>query len=186
MQRGSKDPLALGALSLAGMVAAHVLSYLVTTPGHVHRDDLLEATGHDPGISFTLIAFALAVGGLAALVGSGASERQPAITWRRLAGLQVGAFVALETWERTTVHVSFDELLTEPVFVSGLLIQLLVAAFGAWFAGAFQRAVSALILTRRRGRRAPSNVYSSGSRTPRRRFVASGPWCLRDPPPATS
>src|SRR5688500_11686019 len=125
--------IGLGLLSVAGTCAGHFLSYWVAAPDAHHRAELLEATGHAGESPFLVIAVAALLATCIAALGGRASERAPRF-WLVLGGLvvlQTVAFVGLEAIERIGIHASLFESFREPVFLLGLVAQVVVALLGA-------------------------------------------------------
>ena len=173
-------------LSLAGMALAHVASYFMAARDHVHRSALLTDTGHGDSGTFEVLAPVLGVLALATIVGGAAGGRSSRISSWQVAGLQVGAFVLIEVFERATVGTSLLELLAEPVFQVGLAIQLLIAALVTWVAQALTELV--LRISRSKRPRQHDHIYpdpSSVTFTPTR-SLARAAWNLRGPPPTLS
>ena len=125
--------IGLGLLSVAGTCAGHFLSYWVAAPDPHHRAELLEATGHAGESPFLVIAVAALLATCIAALSGRASQRAPRF-WVALGGLvalQTTAFVGLEMVERIGAHAPLLESVQEPVFVLGLVAQVVVALLGA-------------------------------------------------------
>lgn len=122
--------------AVAGLVLAHVLSYVIAVPDPYHRDLLLQRTGHDYLPAFGQAALMLFLAAVAAVVfrtsrrGAGPAERfAPLAT--RLTLVQVGAFVAQELLERTLSGSGFADLRHGHVLIVGVTAQIAVALVGA-------------------------------------------------------
>jgi hypothetical protein len=122
--------------AVAGLVLAHVLSYVIALPDPYHRDLLLQRTGHDYLPAFGQAALMLFLAAVAAVMfrtsrrGAGRAESfTPLAT--RLALVQVGAFVAQELLERTLSGSGFADLRHGHVLIVGVMAQIAVALLGA-------------------------------------------------------
>lgn len=128
----------IGGMAAAGVVATHVLTFLVAAPDGHHRADLLDRTGH---FSFTLAAAALlglAVAGVVRFL----PLRRPVA---HLLVVQSAGWLALESFERLAHRGADWEL---GVIALGLVVQALVALA----AGVLLKAVEEVLdrFTRRR------------------------------------
>ena len=170
---------------------AHVLAFALQAPDpHAHAA-LLRTTGHG---SFWWLSAALIAGLSALLIGpslrrvsraAGTALLRPA-SFRlgtRLATMQLLGFALLEWSERGFPTASAVELLQEPVFLLGLVTQLVVAGGAA----VFVRFTARLVRRVAEGYRSPSSppapsfpLPESTARTPRRWFHT--PRSLRGPP----
>ncbi len=184
----------LGGLSAAGVVLAHSLAFLVTTPDHGERSQLLHATGHRYWPHFAALALGALVAGLLGFVadrvwGDGAERRLStrrlyAFTAPRLLLLHLVGFLYLEAGERLAVHGSFEGLLQEPVVVIGLLVQAVVALVAGFLLVLFARVVDHLVSLLRRSVRPPKMELPRGPlgfSRPRLRLAGAGP-IPRGPP----
>ena len=152
--RGSTG-LLIGGLAATGVVAAHLIAYLVAVPDPHHRAAVLESTGHGNWSLISSLALGALVAGLLRFVvrsfgsdeGSGGlSQGQIAL---RLASLQVFGFIALEMVERVgSGHLSFG-LVVEPAILIGTILQIAIACLGAFLLILFTRVIHG-ILSRRR------------------------------------
>ena len=133
MSPGSRARIGLGLLSVAGTCAGHYLSYLVAAPDPHHRAELLEATGHAGESPFLVVAIAALLATCIAALSGRARDRAPRFlsVLGSLVLMQIFAFVGIEVVERVTVHASLTDSLVEPVFVLGLVAQVVVAILGA-------------------------------------------------------
>ena len=178
----------LGALACSGVVFAHLLAYLLVAPDTHHRADLLESTGHGSWalvVALSLGALVAAFGGFALRVvrKPGLSPSMPSCALR-LAALQTVGFAGLEAVERAW-HEGFGlEAFAEPVFIIGLIAQLVVAIVAAGLLVLFTRAIERLVARRRPSESpAPSPTFGLHLRAvPPRRLIASGSGTLRGPP----
>ena len=146
MSVSSHDRLRLGALGAGGVALTHCVAYYLAVPDGHHRAEVLQSSGH--GYWPVLMTIALGLG-VAALGSSIVDRGAPSVTFARLATLQCGAWVVLETAERMISGHGVSGLLGEPVVWVGLALQVLAAGIGA----ALVRAVVSLARTLR-GRRA--------------------------------
>jgi hypothetical protein len=151
------ERLWMGGIASAGVVLAHWIAYLLAAPVASHRDELLQATGHGAWA----YVVALAVGVVVACLAGGLRERlgqrpsqapSPAYAWARLLAYQSVLFIVLEGVERIASGGTPLSLATEPVFLVGLCVQVVVAAIGAFALVGLDRAAVALI-RRLHGRR---------------------------------
>jgi len=144
----------LAALSLAGIICTHLVSYGVVAPQHAHREALLHDTGHDIWPAFVIgLALAAVVAGTA---GSFLEPRQASIvhtirpTAARLATLQAVGWLSVELFERvTSADTDWSLRATAPAAL-GVLLQILVATACAVLLKLLHAAVSAFM-----GRRPP-------------------------------
>lgn len=122
-------------LTGAGLLGGHTLAYLAAVPVAGDRAELLHRTGHGYLPRALLVAAVVAVmaAGAAALrgyargaLGAGVAPGYRA-TAARIAALQLIGFALLETGERLAAGAPLGDL-PGPLFVAGLLVQILVAA----------------------------------------------------------
>jgi hypothetical protein len=136
--------LALGGLAWVGIVAGHVLSYVLTYSDPIDRTAHLAVSGHH---SFPIqVASGLAIVPailvlLAVRAVRGPAAPPPGRMTVRLAAIQVPAFLVMELWERAW---SLDSFSSEPAILLGIVIQVLVAGASAMLCRAFVRVVRAL------------------------------------------
>lgn len=136
--RAPRRRLVHGLAGVAGVVAAHIVDYLVVFPDGRRRAEELHRTGHG------YWPVVLAVGLVAAFVAAGATAGRGARNgltagtdrdageqwWERLGwlvGWQVGLFTLLEIGERVTAGEPVAALIHEPQFALGLAVQLVTA-----------------------------------------------------------
>lgn len=159
---GRRTNLWLTGFALAGVIGAHSLAYLIVVPDAHARRGLLEVTGHGywPSIvAFGFVALVASFVILARRVASGhfgasqAKESEPyGPLVLRLLMLQGAGFVTLEAIERVFLAGHpIGELATEPAFIIGVGLQIVVAVVGALVISAFSTAVR-LVFTRVRPR----------------------------------
>lgn len=178
-------------LAFAGLLIGHFISYLVVAPDARVREAVLEASGHRAhGLFVPLAGAAL----LAALIGAfvhqlrnhGTTERSgPRLL--HLAGilwlLQTGGFVLLETTERVVASHAPLDLLHEPAFLVGLVVQAVIAVAGAVLMVLLSATVAVLRRYLARLTRKSSCVISPPERVvAAARSVARSAWNLRGPP----
>ncbi len=185
----------LGGLASAGVLAAHVLAYVLTEPDAHARSHLLESTGHRYWSVFVAAGLAVLVAGLARFVLGALTDprRDPGsrvLTFTfvaiRLAVLQVAGFLLLEALERTWGPQGIEQLIEEQAVAIGLLLQVVAALIGALVVVALTRTVE-LLLRSRSFLPEPSAPRSSRPPVlllPRRFEPASGSGTLRGPPQA--
>ena len=131
----------IGAMAAAGVVATHVLTFLVAAPSGHHRSELLARTGH---VRFTLVA-AAAMGLLVTAAVRFLPLRRP---FAQLLVVQSLGWLALESVERLSHHGADWEL---GVIALGLVVQAVVALAGGALLGAVRRVI-AFVARRRRPR----------------------------------
>lgn len=182
-------------LAFAGLLIGHFISFLVVVPDAEVRHAVLEATGHGAhGLFVPLAGGAL----LAAVIGAAAHQlcyrgpggrRGPRFVGLALGlwALQTGGFVALEVTERVLSAHAPLELLHEPTFLVGLLVQAAIALLGAVLLVLLSASVAAL-------RRLLARPTSDPVPPPRpfvriqaaARSIARSAWNLRGPPISSS
>ena len=126
------------ATALGGVLIGHGLAYAVAQPDAHARAGLLAQTGHAYLHLLEGPAAFLAVATVGALFLSRLTRRDGdpslarGVTFSHLAGLQMAAFVGMETAERLVAGVPLVELLHGGLLAIGVVTQLLVAAAIAW------------------------------------------------------
>ncbi len=124
------------ALAAGGVLVGHGLAYALVQPDVHARAGLLASTGHAYLHLLDAPALVLMVVAFAAAVGTGLGRRARPATggafFRRLAGLQVATFVAMEVAERLASGASLTGLLDGGLLPVGIAVQLAIAALGAW------------------------------------------------------
>jgi hypothetical protein len=181
----------LGGLAAGGVAAAHILAFIVASPDPVRRGRLLDETGHGAWPVIVSVALAGLVVALARFaVGRirDSDRPAPATLWRltagRLMALQSLGFVALEAVERLISGHGLGRLMTEPVVLIGVALQVLVALVAAALMVLLARLVDRLNGLLRALPRAPRALARPGTWDgilPRQRLVA-GPANPRGPP----
>ena len=168
-------------LALVGLIAGHLLSYLIAIPDAARRDAVLAETGHAylhlAGDVAVVLAFAAVVTiGLRAVAERGARELPSGLrlAWR-LGALQASAFVAMEVGERLVSGAGLGELFADHLFGIGIVVQLVIASFGAlllrWLGRVAVRIAAVLARSPRR-RPAGTIWFRPGSaRVPRLAFA---------------
>jgi hypothetical protein len=141
----------------AGVLLGHWLAYTVAFPAAVERDHVLAESGHSYWLTAVRFAVVLAVAGLAVVVRrlvcanrSGQADEGFAPLARRLAGVQIAAFVAMELIERLVTGAPLTHMLDHQVFFLGLAAQVVVACAGALVLRWFGCATVAVVRTLRR------------------------------------
>ena len=178
----------LSGLAFSGVILAHLLAYVLVAPDDHHRAELLESTGHGSWaivVGLALAALVATLAGFALRVARRPATRPP--FWScalRLAALQAIGFAGLETVERSLHQGLHPDILVEPVFLIGVVAQLVVAVVGAGLLTLFARAIQHLIARRRSSLpRRPAPAFAPVLRSvPPRRLIASGDGTLRGPP----
>ena len=176
----------LGGLAFSGVIAAHFLAYFVAAPDGHHRTELLASTGHGSWTYFVALALGALVACLGGVAWSAATTGEKHLIWSRCAFrlvlLQTLGFTGLELGERLLHGVSGAELIAEPVFVLGLLAQVVVALAAA---GLLRLVVKIVGRLRLRSDLAKAEPCISSFHTDvigRRVLVAVGAGTLRGPP----
>jgi hypothetical protein len=147
-----RRPAVLG-VAVGGVLAGHWLTYLVVSPASSARVSLLHDTGHaylglanDVGLLGVLAAFAAIF--LGRLTGKGLNTG--AAFSRRIVGLQVGAFLAIEVLERVTAGVPLTSLTHHLLLPVGITVQvgvgLLASEVIRWLLRLADRVASAVAL----------------------------------------
>ena len=182
-RRVADRPLVALALAALGLAVGHAVTYLVLIPNATERALVLQRTGHAYLSAFTQAATVLGAIGAAAVVLGSVGRRgrgvtaEPA-TFRRLASLQVGAFVWMEVAERVASHAGFGGLFRADLAL-GVVVQVVIAAaLGALIARL--RRVAAAILVEPSCVRPPRPVAPVDGVVPRRRAIAPARFA---PPP---
>ncbi|MGH2808288.1 MAG: hypothetical protein ACRDKT_13545 [Actinomycetota bacterium] len=178
----------LGGLAFSGVIAAHVLAYAVAAPHSHHRTELLAATGHGSWTYVVALALGCLVAGLGGIAWSTATTGEHRLVWSRcalrLVLLQTLGFTALEVGERLLHGVMGAELIAEPVFVIGLIAQVVVALFAAVLLRLLIKVVARLTRRAELDRAEPSLDFVATDVITRRVLVAVGAGTLRGPPAA--
>ena len=182
----------LGGLAAGGVVAAHVLAFLIVAPDPVRRAQLLEESGHGAWPLVVSLATGALVAGLAGFtVGRG---RRPGPSPRslfagavvRLTVLQVVGFVGLEALERVALHDAAEllGLLGEPVVLIGVVLAAATAVVAAALLVLFAGLIDRLVLLRQALPRPPRvlAVYGLADDPRPRMRIVLGSVTLRGPP----
>jgi hypothetical protein len=162
----------LGGLAAGGVALAHVLAFMLAAPDPLHREELLETTGHG---AWPLIV-TIALGALVAALAGFATERlredhppAPATLYRstaaRLLLLQFLGFIVLESLERVALGEGLAGLAGlpgEPVIAIGLVVQVVVALAASLLLLLFARLLDRLARLGRTILRAPRVVAGTG------------------------
>ena len=150
LNAGPRLRLLLGGTAALGVILAHCAAFVMVEPDAHMRHELLTETGHTYGTGFGLALF---VAGLASLVWNSIQTsrmRSTAEVFRAVAPklvlLQVAGFVLLEAVERliSSGSLGLVELATEPVFVIGVVAQVVVSVVGGIVIALLSRAVAAI------------------------------------------
>jgi uncharacterized protein (DUF2062 family) len=191
--RARHERLWLGGLGAAGIAIAHCLAYVMVEPQAHARHHLLESSGHRywPWL-LALAAGALVAGVAGGIVASIRAGAQPLSDGRvfgraviRLVPAQIVLFVLIEWLERSTAGGLSIEQLTAPVFLVGVICQVVVAFVGAAVVVMLSNAVAAFVRRTRGGLDSPSAspiIFSSADAIVLRPLVAVGGRTLRGPP----
>lgn len=172
-------------LAAAAVLLGHGITYALVHPDGHERAGVLAATGHaylhlleGPGLVLAIVSVMAA-----AAVGLGRIGDAPdrATLFRRLAGLQLGAFAAMEIAERIASGSLFGAGLSDAlVVVVGLAIQLALARAGAWLLDVVRRAGERLVDSLARATPPPQRAAIAIALPAARRFV---PLAVLAPPP---
>jgi hypothetical protein len=184
--------LTFGASAAAGVLAAHWLAYRIVTPDAHARAEVLAGSGHR---YLTLLSalvlglFALAASRTATPECFRRNVRRVAL-WHlaiRLALFQTAGWLLLECAERALAAHHHGNLLHEPVFWIGLVLQIVVGAVSALLFASIGRVVAAFLGVR--------SIRAAAGRTlawrlerpaPIRRLGLEGAGESRGPPYATA
>ena len=133
--RPSNRAVTMGVAS-GGVLVGHWLVYLIVSRAPAARGALLAETGHaylgaadGLGLAVALAAFATIF--LGRMTRRGDLDLPLVDVGVRLAGFQIAAFVAMEVTERVTVGAPIGQLAHGPVLPLGVVVQAVVALFGA-------------------------------------------------------
>jgi hypothetical protein len=143
------------AFAVGGLLLGHGLSYLLAVPDPLHRDLLLDRTGHAYLPAAGQAAMILVLAGVVAVFvrawsGRGRDQAER-FAWLAgvLAAVQVAAFAGQEVLERIMARAPLGELVQDHVLVVGILVQVAVALVGAaalrWLARVSATAASATL-----------------------------------------
>jgi hypothetical protein len=182
----------LGGLAAGGVVAAHLLAFLIVAPDRAQRAELLESSGHGAWPLVASIAMGALVAGLAGFAVGRARDPDgpPGSLYRgivlRLSALQVAGFLLLEAVERLARNHAdgFLSLLGEPVVLIGVAMAAVTAALGAVLLVLVAGLIDRLLVLLRVLPRAPRVLVAAGLAdlpAPRPR-IALGSVSLRGPP----
>ena len=130
---------AMAGAAAVGLLAGHVLTYLVVRPDARARSALLAHTGHGYLSTAAEVAVLLAIMGCASLLtraarsGASGEPSTPGLPQLaiRLALLQCGAFVAMEVSERLASGTPVVVASTLVILAVGLALQTAIAVVGA-------------------------------------------------------
>ena len=133
--RPSNRAVTMGVAS-GGVLLGHWLVYLIVSRAPAARGALLTETGHAylgaaDGLGLAVALAASAAIFLGRMTRRGDLDLPLADVGARLAGFQVAAFFAMELTERITVGVPIGQLAHGPILPVGVIVQALVALFGA-------------------------------------------------------
>jgi hypothetical protein len=183
--------LPLAGAAAAGTLVGHWAAYLLAFP-HAHaRAEMLSEAGHGYWGSALKVVTVLALAGLGALVvRTAAVPNEPmsgfrTFTWvfRRLAVLQILAFVCMEVVERMVAGAPLGALLGHDVFVLGLALQVAVAGLATVVLLAFGWTIVRVWSAMRRPRIArPPRVLAPVRVATSRSFDLSSSIAVRGPP----
>lgn len=170
-----------------GVVAGHLVAYLLTYPSQGVRHVHLSVTGHSwLGLATASLLAAIPVVLLVAAVRSVRSG----VAWAggglalRLAAIQVSALALIEVLER---QWSLGGAASDPAVFVGLVLQPLLAVMAAWILGLLHRTVRAIVERLIRARVVAARSFAR----PALAEPASRQWVLlparrRAPPPRLS
>lgn len=146
---GTARALAVVGLGAAGLIGGHAVGYAIAVPDVHHRSAFLVDTGHAYLPSASWVAVVLGLAAVVAGLASGyARRRGPAEPMLgrslvRLAPAQVGAYVALEIFERLAAGAPLTSISLRLAIV-GVLAQALVSLLVAMLLVGLRRIGSAL------------------------------------------
>ncbi len=169
LNAGPRLRFLLGGTAALGVILAHCAAFLIVEPDAHMRHELLTETGHTYGTGFGL---ALLVAGMASLVWNSihaSRMRSMSDVFRavapKLALLQVLGFVLLEAPERLIAGGSsaLATLPAEPVFVIGVVAQVVVSIVGAAVVALLSRAVAAIVAALRQATARPARILTPTS-----------------------
>lgn len=182
----------LALLAFGGLLVGHFMAYVVVTPDAGVRAAVLEATGHGGHGLFLPVAGAAFFAAVIGLITHQLRDRRYAGAERpnlirlvtMLWVLQTVAFVALEVTERALASHSAAELLHEPAFLVGLVVQAIASVVGALLVVLLTATVEALCryLRSPNEEASPSSIPDPRQAVPMVHSVASLAWNLRGPP----
>lgn len=185
---GARTRSWLGGLAFSGVVLAHLLAYFVVAPDSHHRAELLAATGHGSwnlAVAVALGALVAAFGGLALRVMRRPDSSRPSWVgcFVRLGVLQMAGFASLELAERALIHGAPAEVLSEPVFGIGLVLQIVGSLIAATLLVVFARVIERLVTSTSIETGHSAAIEFPVLRTVAARWlVATGSGTLRGPP----
>jgi hypothetical protein len=177
-------------LAAGGVLAGHGLTYALVHPDGHERAGVLAATGHaylhlleGPGLVLAVVSAVAAV-----LVGLGhvRPAPDPGSLFRRLAAIQVGAFVAMEVVERLGTGTGITWPGDLGLLTVGLVVQLSLARAGAWLLTTLHRTGERLADSLGRRPALPTHgliVAIVPDESCLRSYAALGPPLGRGPPP---
>jgi hypothetical protein len=193
MRNGTITGPAMAGAAATGLLAGHVLTYLVVRPDAQARSALLAHTGHGYLSTAAEVAVLLAIMGCASVLtraaraASGGEPAAPRVRdlAARLALLQCGAFVAMEVSERLASGSPVLVASTLWILGLGLALQVAIATVGATVLRWLTRAAEWIVV---RLRRAPmpraAASWPAPPETPIRGTAAlRGGRRVRAPPP---
>ena len=129
----------LGGLAAFGIVAAHCLAYVLTSPTPGEMSFLMETTGHRYWGLVVGIALGLTIGGAVGFYVRALRAPRNGLgrlnlfvfAAPRLGALQLVGFALLETSERVLWGAGLAHPLEEPVVIAGLALQVVIAVASA-------------------------------------------------------
>lgn len=181
----------LALLAFAGLLLGHFVAYVAVAPDEGVRSAVLEATGHRAhGVFVPVGGAALLAAAIRLIVhqfhhssGAAGSSRSPIRLGVTLWLLQTVAFVVLEASERLFASHAVTELLHEPAFLVGLVLQAVAALAGTILVLLLK--ATAAVLRRCLARQASSAatpLLGAAEVLGTPRSVAQLAWSLRGPP----
>ena len=155
---------AAAGLAAGGVLAGHSLAYAIIAPDAAVRGRLLASTGHGylPAANvLTLLAVLATLGALflGRLTRPWATPGWKALS-TRVAALQIGAFLAMEVFERLSSGTPLSGLLHGGLLPVGIVVQLPVAGIVAALVRLTLRASDAVAAVMGRAPRLPSGRAS--------------------------
>ena len=196
MGRSSLTPLGRTCAAGAGVVAGHVITYVLSFAAPHERHAALAESGHS---YWATAVSAAAISGLVVLVGVGwsrfragyrgnahAASTNPLTLWSSLAPLQIVLFLTVETVERVVSAAPLVGLFDHGVVAIGVLVQLAVALAISLILGTLGAAAEALgsLLAPKKLSARASGLRVPSASTSLRRFLLAGAVAIRAPPSA--
>lgn len=179
--------VSVAGLAFAGVMGGHAVAYWLTVPDAHHRSTLYAETGHGYLPSASWIAIVLGLSALAAGIAHGFVARTPSRRARfgcaalSMVGLQTGAFVLVEIFERLAGGSGLGTL-SLTLLVVGVLVQAIAACLAALLLVGLRKLGSAFRGSRRASVAARRSATPSRVDSPAPRAIGYGAHSVRGPP----